>query len=76
MNFHETPQGRKFFNKDVPDVIRALNGIVEELRQLRLVLDPKVNPVDWLIAHGITRTTQLNDCPSCGSLLECNCQRD
>lgn len=73
MNFHETPQGRKFFNQDVPAVIRALNSIVGELRRVRTMPRAPITPEELLIDFGVTSTRQLNDCPNCGSLLDCDC---
>jgi len=42
---------------------------------IREILLGPDDPKEWLIAHGVISTQQLNDCPNCGSLLDCGCQR-
>ena len=41
MDFYQTVMGRKFFEKDFPNMVKALEGIREELAKISKQLETK-----------------------------------
>jgi hypothetical protein len=42
LHFHETVRGAKFFDRDLPDLIKAINRLSDELEKNRMLEERKL----------------------------------
>lgn len=74
--FHETSMGMKFFSVQLPSLIKALNGVEEQLKRQNDINEKLFNLANMMVNGtniDCNNDVEDDDCDSCDFICETDC---